>query len=156
MKRGISHLNHFHPTTHLLMTIAILFITLSCELLTSLVEYICYVRMRLENHKKNSTSLLFYLLHIYAITVVYLLTLSYPEVLLCTQIVKKLSNGHSRQIRETGALLAPMCRGESHFSQKLAKARVGESGESARHGSASVGEFGKSAQHSSAQARMIR
>ncbi len=69
MKRGISHLNHFHPTTHLLMTIAILFITLSCELLTSLVEYICYVRMRLENHKKASTSLVF--LHIYAITVVY-------------------------------------------------------------------------------------
>jgi hypothetical protein len=89
MNIGISHLNHFHPTTHLLMPIAILFITLSCELLTSLVEYICYVRMRLENHKKNSTSLLFYLLHIYAITVVYLLTLSYPEVLLCTQIVKK-------------------------------------------------------------------
>ncbi len=50
----------------------------------------------------------------------------------------KLSNGHSRQIRETRALLARMCRGESHFSQKLAKARVRESGESAQHGSASL------------------
>jgi hypothetical protein len=68
----------------------------------------------------------------------------------------KLSNGHSRQIRETRALLARMCRGESHFSQKLAKARVGESGESARHGLANVGESGESARHGSAQARMIR
>ena len=61
--------------------------------------------------------------------------------------MSKLSNGHSRQIRETRALLARMCRGESHFSQKLAKARVGES---AQHGSASVGESGESAQHGSA------
>ncbi len=66
--------------------------------------------------------------------------------------------------------LAPMCRGESHFSQKLAKTRVGKSGESAQHGSASVGESGESVQHvsanvgessesarhGSAQARMIR
>ncbi len=61
-----------------------------------------------------------------------------------------LSNGHSRQIRKTRALIARMCRGESHFSQKLAKARVGESGESAQHGSASVGEFGESVRHVSA------
>jgi hypothetical protein len=54
------------------------------------------------------------------------------------------------------ARLAPMCRGESHFSQKLAKTRVGKSGESAQHGSASVGESGKSARHGSAKARMIR
>jgi hypothetical protein len=38
----------------------------------------------------------------------------------------------------------------SHFSQKLAKARVGKSGESAQHGSASVGESGESARHVSA------
>ncbi len=44
-------------------------------------------------------------------------------------------------------LLVRMCRGESHFSQKLAKSRVGKSGESAQHGSVSVGESGESAQH---------
>jgi hypothetical protein len=40
-----------------------------------------------------------------------------------------LSNGHSPQICQNGELLVRMCRGESHFSQKLAKASVGESGE---------------------------
>jgi hypothetical protein len=44
-----------------------------------------------------------------------------------------LSNGHSRQIGETCALLAQMWRGESHFSQKWPLANVGESGESS-HG----------------------
>ncbi len=62
-------------------------------------------------------------------------------------ISSKLSNGHSPQIHQNGELLARMCRGESHFSQKLAKASVGESCESAQHGSASVGESGESAQH---------
>ncbi len=62
----------------------------------------------------------------------------------------ELSNGHSRQIRETRALLVRICRGESHFSRKWLLASVGESGESAQHGSASVGESGESAQHGSA------
>ena len=44
--------------------------------------------------------------------------------------VFKLSNGHSPQICQNGELLVRMCRGESHFSLKLAKASVGESGES--------------------------
>ncbi len=43
-----------------------------------------------------------------------------------------LSNAHSRQIRETGVLLAQICRGESHFSQKWLLANVGESGESSQ------------------------
>jgi hypothetical protein len=46
-----------------------------------------------------------------------------------TGVVFLLSNGHSPQIRQNGELLVRMCRGESHFSQKLAKASVGESGE---------------------------
>ncbi len=41
----------------------------------------------------------------------------------------KLSNGHTPQIRQNGVLLVRMCRGESHLSQKLAKASVRESGE---------------------------
>jgi hypothetical protein len=61
-----------------------------------------------------------------------------------------LRNGHLRQIRETRALLARICGGESHFSRKWPLASVGESGESEQHGSASVGESGKSAQHGSA------
>ncbi len=66
-----------------------------------------------------------------------------------------------RQIRETRALLAQICRGESHFSQKWplasvgesaqhGSANVGESDESAQHGSANVGKSGESAQHGSA------
>jgi hypothetical protein len=51
-----------------------------------------------------------------------------------------LTNGHSRQIRETCALLVQICRGKSHFFQKWPLASVGESGESAQHGSGNVGE----------------
>ncbi len=57
----------------------------------------------------------------------------------------KLSNGHSRQIRENGELLARMWRGESHLSQKWPLANVGESGEYSLNGLANVGEFGESA-----------
>ncbi len=57
-----------------------------------------------------------------------------------------LSNGHSRQICETRSLLAQICRGESHFSQKWPLANVGESGESSQHGLANVGESGESSQ----------
>jgi hypothetical protein len=58
-----------------------------------------------------------------------------------------LRNGHSRQIPKTRKLLARICRGESHFSQKWPLASVGKSGESAQHGSANVGKSSKSAQH---------
>ena len=43
---------------------------------------------------------------------------------------KKLSNGHSPQIRENGKLLVRMCRMRVTFFQKLPLANVGESGES--------------------------
>ncbi len=42
----------------------------------------------------------------------------------------KLSNGHSPQIRQNGELLARMCRGESHFSQRWRMSNVSESIES--------------------------
>ena len=38
----------------------------------------------------------------------------------------KLSNGHSPQIRQNGELLARMCRGESHFSQRWRMSNVSE------------------------------
>ena len=50
------------------------------------------------------------------------------------------SNGHSRQIRETRALLARMCRGESHFSQKWPLANVSECIESGESGWRMSGE----------------
>jgi hypothetical protein len=40
-----------------------------------------------------------------------------------------LSNGHSPQIRQIGELLVRMCRGESHFSQKIGFGECGELGE---------------------------
>jgi hypothetical protein len=42
------------------------------------------------------------------------------------------------------ALLAPICRGESHFSQKWPLANVGKSGEYSVNGLANVGESGES------------
>ncbi len=41
----------------------------------------------------------------------------------------KLSNGHSPQIRQIRELLVRMCRGESHFSQKIGFGECGEFGE---------------------------
>jgi hypothetical protein len=63
-----------------------------------------------------------------------------------------LSNGYSRQIRETRTLLAQIWQGESHFSRKWPLASVGKSGESTQHGLANVGESGESAQHGLANA----
>jgi hypothetical protein len=40
-----------------------------------------------------------------------------------------LSNGHSPQICQIGQLLVRMCRGESHFSQKIGLGECGELGE---------------------------
>ncbi len=54
-----------------------------------------------------------------------------------------ISNGHSRQIRETRRLLVRICRGESHFSQKWPLANVGESGEYSVSSLANVGESGE-------------
>ncbi len=59
------------------------------------------------------------------------------------EVVQILSNGHSRQIRETRPLLVRICRGESHFSQKWPLANVGESGKYAVNGLANVGESGE-------------
>jgi hypothetical protein len=54
-----------------------------------------------------------------------------------------LSNGYSRQIRQTRKLLAQLWQGESHFSQKWPLANVGESGESLKHVLANVGKSGE-------------
>jgi hypothetical protein len=58
-----------------------------------------------------------------------------------------LSNGYSRQVCKTRALLMQIWQGESHFSRKWPLASVGESGESAQRSLANVGESGESAQH---------
>ncbi len=56
------------------------------------------------------------------------------DIPLCLSILSEdmvfvLSNGHSPQIRQIGELLVRMCRGESHFSQKIGFGECGELGE---------------------------
>ncbi len=50
-------------------------------------------------------------------------------------------------IRQNGELLVPMCRGESHFSQKSPWANVGESGESGQSRLANVDQCIESGQN---------
>jgi hypothetical protein len=67
-----------------------------------------------------------------------------------------LSNGHSPQIRQNGELLARMCRGESHFSQRWRMSDVSEcieSGEMVGECRANVSSPGKVGRPMSAQAR---
>ena len=52
----------------------------------------------------------------------------------------KVSNGHSPQIRQNGELLAQMCRGESHFSQRWRMSNVSECIESGENGWQMSGE----------------
>jgi hypothetical protein len=59
------------------------------------------------------------------------------------EVVQILSNGHSRQIRETRPLLVRICQGKSHFSQKWLLANVGESGKYSVNGLANVGKSGE-------------
>ena len=73
-----------------------------------------------------------------------------------SETAKKLSNGHSPQIRQNGELLARMCRGESHFSQRWRMSNVSEcieSGEMVGECRANVSSPGKVGRPMSAQAR---
>jgi hypothetical protein len=56
---------------------------------------------------------------------------------------KGLSNGYSRQMRQTRSLLPQIWQGESHFFQKWHLANVGESGESSQNILANVSESRK-------------
>jgi hypothetical protein len=71
-------------------------------------------------------------------------------------LVFRVSNGHSPQIRQNGELLARMCRGESHFSQRWQMSNVSEcieSGEMVGKCRANVSSPGKVGRPMSAQAR---